>query len=191
MLALKNNKSVQLYRSATAEVNHYHWHCSWKAPPTTSLCSHPRVGLHKCSATSETVSGCHFWHMCNGILVARFNFYCYTTKIWHCGPKEYNCSTKLDTEVRQPVLLAKYQCSTALAFIPVWGLTSTVFSTAPSARAKIMCTNKALTHTVPLSLGNALHPCWVTWRWVFQQKTLHQMEDKTVTHSQGSEFRSM
>ena len=38
-------------KSAAVEVTHcHHSHCQ-NAPPTTSLCSHPLVGLHKCSAS--------------------------------------------------------------------------------------------------------------------------------------------
>lgn len=87
VLALQKQQICTIVQICNIQVNHYQWHQSWNAPPSTSLCSHPLAGLLKCSA-SMTISRCNFWHTCNRILVARFNFYCRTTSIWlwHCEP---------------------------------------------------------------------------------------------------------
>ena len=48
--AMSRNLHAVLIKVCTAEVPHYHCHRYSNIPPTTSLCSHPLSGLHKCSA---------------------------------------------------------------------------------------------------------------------------------------------
>jgi len=68
ILLLTMNKSLHaaFINTYSSGGDHCCCHHCWNAPPTTSLCSHPLFGLHKCSASVNECQCVQFF-LCRGI----------------------------------------------------------------------------------------------------------------------------
>ena len=66
----------------TACHSYCHCHC-WNASPTTSLCSHPLFGLHKCPAIVDKCQWVPFF-LHGGIQAHSFTSYALPCQTWFC-----------------------------------------------------------------------------------------------------------